>query len=276
MTGTILVVEDDETSRNMLAYLLDKAGYQVRTAGDGREALEQSRSQHPDLIVMDVQMPVLDGYQAARECKNDPALHHIPIVAVTAVAMVGDREKVFAAGFDAYITKPIVPEEVVAQIETMLPADRRAHPVAQAPSAGHAVHAAQAAMPLRSESGRVLVIDDREDNLKLMGLILEPAGYEVDLASSAPEAVAAARATPPDLIISDIHLADGTGYELLDELRLDPVLSAIPVVLISSSLPYGPPGQRHIAMGARDLIVRPIDPSELLARVAVALGKAGS
>src|SRR5207245_2958993 len=92
---------------------------------DGEKGLEMANRERPDLIVCDVHLPTLDGYQVAARLKGDPGFRHVPLVAVTAMAMVGDRDKVLAAGFDGYIAKPIVPETFVSEIERFLPANVR-------------------------------------------------------------------------------------------------------------------------------------------------------
>src|SRR3989442_2211045 len=114
---SILVVEDDAPSLHLMTYLLKSFGHNVTAALDGEEALLAAEQQRPDVIVCDIQLPKLDGYDVVRRLKRDPALHAIPVIAVTALAMVGDRDRVLSAGFDGYIGKPIVPETFVSQIE---------------------------------------------------------------------------------------------------------------------------------------------------------------
>src|SRR5438128_2256088 len=100
-----------------MAYLLRIFGHTVAAAEDGRQGIEAAHREHPDLIVCDVQMPDMDGYEVARHLKSDPELRATPLVAVTALAMVGDRDRVLAAGFDGYLAKPINPETFVRQME---------------------------------------------------------------------------------------------------------------------------------------------------------------
>ncbi len=103
----ILIVEDDETSLYLMRVLIENQGGAVIEARDGVEALEKASEHVPDLILMDMQLPGLDGYEATRRIKADQSLSHIPIVAVTAYAMKGDREKTMEAGCSGYISKPI-------------------------------------------------------------------------------------------------------------------------------------------------------------------------
>ena len=108
-----------------MTYLLRAFGYTPHAAADGEAGLEAARGEPFDLIVCDIQLPVMDGYEVARRLKADPALRTVPLVAVTALAMVGDRDKVLAAGFDGYIAKPIDPETFVRQIEAYLRPEKR-------------------------------------------------------------------------------------------------------------------------------------------------------
>jgi CheY-like chemotaxis protein len=116
----ILIVEDDGTSLELMTYLLAAFGHTPLIASDGLEGLQIARREKPQLILIDVHMPRLDGYGLVRQLKMEPRLQTIPLVAVTALAMVGDRDKALAAGFDGYIAKPIDPETLIAQLELFL------------------------------------------------------------------------------------------------------------------------------------------------------------
>ncbi|MCB9676043.1 MAG: response regulator [Alphaproteobacteria bacterium] len=117
----ILLVEDNEMNRDMLSRRLKRRNFDVDLAVDGQEALDMTRSANPDLILLDMSLPVKDGWTVAQELKADAATKTIPIIALTAHAMVGDREKALAAGCDEYETKPIDFKRLVAKIEAMLP-----------------------------------------------------------------------------------------------------------------------------------------------------------
>jgi two-component system cell cycle response regulator DivK len=103
----ILVADDKASSRELIRTLLEHEGYEISEAADGQEAVEVARATLPDLILLDIQMPRLDGYAAVREMRQDDRLKTLPIVALTASAMHSDRDRVFEAGFSAYITKPV-------------------------------------------------------------------------------------------------------------------------------------------------------------------------
>jgi two-component system cell cycle response regulator DivK len=114
--SVILLIEDNEQNRYLATFLLEQHGYQVVSASDGQLGIEAAQSLAPDLILLDIQLPVMDGYAVARALRDIPSLRDIPIIAVTSYAMVGDREKCLEAGCNAYIEKPINPETFVAEI----------------------------------------------------------------------------------------------------------------------------------------------------------------
>ena len=116
----ILLVEDQEMNRDMLSRRLKKRGYDVLIAVDGAEGLEKARSEAPELILMDMSLPVIDGWEATRQLKADEATRGIPVVALTAHAMSTDREKALEAGCDAYETKPVELPKLLETIEKLL------------------------------------------------------------------------------------------------------------------------------------------------------------
>jgi CheY-like chemotaxis protein len=118
---TILIVEDNEMNRVMLSRRLQRKGYNVLIAVDGEMGIDVARGKAPDLILMDMSLPVMDGWEATRRLKADDALEHIPVIALTAHAMANDRDKAFEAGCDDYDTKPIDLPRLLAKIEALLP-----------------------------------------------------------------------------------------------------------------------------------------------------------
>lgn len=120
MGSRILLIEDNPTNLELITYLLTAFGHTTVTAADGAAGVEAALRLKPDLVLCDLALPRLDGYGVARRLKADPATREVPLVAVTASAMGGDRDRVIAAGFDGYISKPIDPETFVAEVETYL------------------------------------------------------------------------------------------------------------------------------------------------------------
>ena len=121
MSKRILVVEDQEDNRRIVRDLLTSAGYEMIEAVNGEEGVAMAQTHRPDLILMDIQLPGLDGYEATRRIKANPALRQIPIIAVTSYALSGDDAKAMAAGCDAYVTKPFSPRLLLAKIREYLP-----------------------------------------------------------------------------------------------------------------------------------------------------------
>jgi two-component system cell cycle response regulator DivK len=120
MTRRILVIEDQEDLRRILRHLLEGSGYVVTEAADGAEGVAKAQIEEPDLILMDIQLPVLDGYEAARQIKANPRLATTPMIAVSSFAMKGDEEKARAAGCDHYVTKPYSPIQLLRTIRILL------------------------------------------------------------------------------------------------------------------------------------------------------------
>jgi CheY-like chemotaxis protein len=118
---TILIVEDNEMNRDMLSRRLERRGYTVLIAIDGATGIDVARSGAPDLILMDMSLPVVDGWEATRLLKSDPALRQIPVIALTAHAMASDRDNALEAGCDDYDTKPIELPRLLAKIAALLP-----------------------------------------------------------------------------------------------------------------------------------------------------------
>ena len=120
MSKRILVVEDQEDNRRILRDLLGNAGYELIEAESGEEALAVLAKERPDLILMDIQLPVMDGYEATRRIRSDPEMKGIPIIAVTSYALAGDEAKALNAGCNAYVAKPFSPRALLAKVREYL------------------------------------------------------------------------------------------------------------------------------------------------------------
>ena len=121
MSKRILLVEDQPDNRQIIRDLLAATDYELTEAENGEQALAAVAKQRPDLILMDIQLPIMDGYEATRRIKADPALRSIPIIAVTSYALSGEEQKARAAGCDGYVTKPYSPRLLLAKIRELLP-----------------------------------------------------------------------------------------------------------------------------------------------------------
>jgi two-component system cell cycle response regulator len=254
-----------------MVYLLTAFGHQVLEAHEGAVGIERVRREQPDLILVDIHMPRMDGYEVARILSADPECGQIPLVAVTALAMVGDRERILASGFSGYIAKPIDPESFSAQVGGYL---REGH----APVRSFAAHLEEESSVAPSSPGRklavVLFVDNTQVNIDLVRGTLEPSGYEVFAALSAKEGLDMALRTKPDLILSDVYMPRQDGYEFMRMVQADPALAQIPFVFLSSSVWSTREQERALLQGARKFISRPIEPSVLLSELAACLLKA--
>jgi two-component system cell cycle response regulator len=267
----MLVIEDNAINLELMTYLLSAWGHETVTAPDGAAGLALARTIGPGLIICDIQMPGTDGYAVARTLKSDPALKTIPLVAVTAFAMVGDEEKSLQAGFDAHVPKPIDPRQFMAVLERLLP-PAASHPREPAAPGPHDMPASPRVAvddALRAPRAglTILLVDDTEANLEFKVSLLEPAGYAVRSAAGGTQALALAREQPVDLIVSDVVMAGGGGFDLLSAVRADPALRATPFLFLTATARDSVSQARGLALGADAYLLRPVEPPYLLAEI---------
>lgn len=267
----ILVIEDNVVNLELMCYLLQAYGHRTQSAMDGATGLARARRETPALVVCDLQMPVLDGYGVATAMRADPALRAVPLVAVSAAAMVGDRERALAAGFDAHIAKPIDPQTFVPLVQGFLHAPA---PVPAASDTGASLGRAQVPAELRApRPGLVLLmVDDKPGQLEFKRELLEPAGYAVQTAGDAEAAWALLQAAPFDGVVSDVVMPGDSGFMLLQRVRADPRLHGLPFLFLTSTACDSASIQQALAMGADAYLMRPMDPQVLLRELRKALG----
>ncbi len=264
----ILIIEDHVDNLELMSYLLKAFGYATLAAGDGPAGLELAAREEPELIICDIQLPGIDGYEVARRLKNDARLRKIPLVGITALAMVGDRDRVLRAGFDGYIPKPIAPETFVGDIEVFLkPGQHRSAMRVAAMESREEPRRQLAGENRQGDRGTILVVDDVAANRELARSIFEPSGFTVRLAEDVDSAIQSAAEHLPDLILSDVNMPHATGFELLLRLRSDPRLRPVPVVLITGTAPPEMIADHALATGAAKFLRRPIDSSVLLREI---------
>jgi two-component system cell cycle response regulator len=266
MPTRILIIEDNPANLELMTYLLKAFGHVPLIAQSGEQGLVMAHREKPDLIICDIQLPGMDGYSLARQIKASDALLAVPLVAVTALAMVGDRAVVLATGFDGYISKPIDPEKFVAHIEAFLRPDQRSNRAAAAVST-------PVALPAKTKHATILAVDDQAVNLSLKRSILEPLGYVVLTANGMAQALELARETPPDLIVSDVMMADGSGFDFIKAVKADPRLKHVPFVFVTSTYCNEASRAKGLALGAQRFLFRPIEPQELLAEIEACLAE---
>lgn len=228
MSHRILIVEDNENNRGLFRDILTFHGYEVSVAADGREGVALARELMPDLILMDIQMPGMDGMTAIGILKGDPATSRLKIIALTSFAMRGDQEKFLGSGFDDYLSKPIDTRELPRIIKDHLSPASSYNPAEMAIDDGSVTIKQGGNMP-----GTILVIDDNIQNRTLLRDVLTHYGFAVLLAENGAEGVAAAGEHNPDLILMDIQMPGMNGLEAGRLLRSDSRTKNIKILALS-------------------------------------------
>lgn len=267
MPTRIVVMEDNEANLQLMAYLLRAFGYEPLAACDGEQGLALLASKTPDLIICDLDMPKINGFEVARELRSRLELRHIPLVAVTALAMVGDRDKVLKAGFDGYIPKPISPEEFVSQIEAFLPPEKHSHALLKS----DATQTPPTQLPPKRAT--VLAVDDSPTNLSLIRSMLEPFGYEVITAKGYQEAVKLSQERDFDLILSDLRKPGKSGVSFLEWVKQNPQARETPFLLLCSSPFAKEERERIVSLGVDKILDRSVDPKFLVEEIEAVLKK---
>lgn len=268
MPARILIIEDNVDNQELMSYLLNAFGYATLCADNGVTGIELASKDQPDVILCDIRLPGIDGYEVARRLKQDARLRAIPLIAITAFAMRDDRDRALVAGFKGYITKPITPETFVSEVVALMSSEHRQNPVdVPVPEKFIEPDHEEAGAPTTFR-GTILVVDNLPSNLDLARSIFEPSGFRVLLAQDIHSALMVAGQEKPDVILSDVNMPEGNGFELASRIRRDPVLKAVPVVLISGTLSRDEAGPlRAAAAGATKFLSRPIDPIVLLEEI---------
>ncbi|SFB92177.1 response regulator [Massilia yuzhufengensis] len=209
----ILIIEDNPANVELMAFLLTAYGHTPISAPDGARGIAEARAQRPDLVACDVNLPGMNGFAVLATLKAEPALAEVPVLAVTALAMAGDREKVLAAGFDGYISKPIEPESFVAELEAFLPGAGVPPPPAAA--AHQARNTAVPVPPTQSAYPAVLLVDDDPFMLAVLADMLGDEPVRVLCANSGFDALALLEREPVEVILCDQAMPGMRGTEVL-------------------------------------------------------------
>jgi CheY-like chemotaxis protein len=252
-SNSILVVDDEELNRNLLSRHLERQGYTVATAGDGAQALRCMRVERYDLVLLDLQMPVLDGFGVLEQLRQDEKLRETPVIMLTAVA---DRDAVMTCltlGAADYIVKPPSIAVVKARIWRCLETRRLGgRPVdVKTDSAAGSV---------------VLVVDDEEMNRQLVAARVRQLGAQAVEAAGGREALPAIRRHAPDLVLLDLMMPGMDGFEVLEKMKQSPRLAQVPVIVVSG-VSDTRSAARCMELGADDYLGKPYNVVEFKARV---------
>jgi len=211
MPKKILVVEDNEANRILMRQILKYHGYDLLEAADGAAGLAMAREHMPDLILLDLQMPVMGGFAVIGELRKTPELSKLKVIAVTSFAMKGDREKALEAGFDEYVTKPIDTRKFIEIVKSFLPSEDRTlkKPV-------------------------ILCVDDEPANLKLLENILVPRGYEVVSAANGKDALLKIKTRTIDLLLLDLMMPEMDGLQVSRKIKENKKYRNIPIVMLTA------------------------------------------
>ena len=268
------MVEDNPLNLKLVRDVLQVAGYHVIEAHSGEEGLRVAQEDPPDLVLMDLQLPGIDGTETLRRLRQGGLGRDVPVVAVTAFAMAEDRQRASLAGFDGYVEKPISVRALPGQVEAFL--SRASEATGETSGSSEATGKTSGVGAVTGNTSgvgavmdfpvTVLAVDDQPANLRLLDAVLTPRGHRVLTASSGAEAFALLETEDIDLVLLDIVMPGMDGHEVCRSIRSTPATEFLPIVMITASGSE----QRLAALesGADDFVTKPFDQSELLARVA--------
>jgi two-component system, cell cycle response regulator len=266
MTARILIVDDMPANTRLLEAKLAAEYYQVSSARDGFEALVIARDWQPDLILLDVMMPGMDGYECCRQLKDDAITLHIPVVMVTALGEPGERLRGLEAGADDFLTKPVDYDTLMTRVRSLVRLKRLLDEWRARGDTARALGLSTDRVMIPSIAGaRALVVDDWDQSAQSIQEALAGDGVISAHARDCTEAIGMTAAVNFDLVVVNLSLADEDPLKLISMLRASDTTHETPLLLV------GEPGEkdrilRGFELGANDWLVQPIDPHELRAR----------
>jgi two-component system cell cycle response regulator len=273
MTARVLVVDDSLSNVKLLEAKLTAEYFEVVTAFNGIEALAKVEECDPDIILLDVMMPGMDGFEVARRIKGNPKTAHVPVVMVTALDQPSDRVAGLDAGADDFLTKPVDDAALFARVRSLVRLKLMTDELRMRESTGQSMGLIDPAQTLidNNPTGRILIIEDRPESVAWFNTALAPAN-EVSSVDSFEEALVRVRGGDYDLIVVSLGLRGFDGLRLCSQLRSLPEGRNVPILVLVSD------GDRRkltqaLEMGVNDYLTRPVDKNELTARVRTQLRK---
>ena len=266
MSARILIVDDNPLNVKLLTAKLAHDYYVVSTAGSGAEALAKLESEKPDIVLLDVMMPELDGFETCRKIKSNPATSYIPVVMVTALSDVADRVKGLEAGADDFLTKPINDLALMSRIRSLLRLKmvmdewrlrESTVSVFKAPDPEDGLGA--------TKGGHAVLLEDSAADRQLIVTTLAHLAVRITFAATVAEAVTLAQNDDCDLVLASLDLKNEDGLLICPQLRTREATRQLPILLLTSESEMAR-AAKGLDLGANDYLVRPIDANELLAR----------
>ncbi len=257
-TKKILYVEDNDDNIYMLKPRLERKGYEVLIAGDGKEGIYLANNKKPDLILMDLELPVLDGWEATKHLKKDPNTRHIPIIALSARVMEDDRIRAIDAGCDDFDTKPVEFKSLITKIHSFLPDESESVDEDKVVVEDHR---------------KILIVDDNDDNRYTLSEFLKREGFtNLETAENGKIGLDKLNDNNFDLVLLDLKMPEMDGIEALRNIKSNDNLRHIPVIMISAADEIENVTQ-CIEIGAEGFLTKPFNSMLLRARVNASLGK---
>jgi two-component system cell cycle response regulator len=273
MTARVLVVDDIISNVKLLEAKLSAEYFEVSSAYNGVECLAKVDEVQPDIVLLDVMMPGMDGFEVCRRIKNNPKTAHVPVVMVTALDQPSDRVAGLEAGADDFLTKPVDDAALFARVRSLVRLKMMTDELRMRETTGQSMGLVDPAMTLvdANPTGRVLVIEDRPDSVAWFATALAPA-QEVSSVDTFEEALVRVRGGDFDLIIVSLGMRGFDGLRLCSQLRSLPEGRNVPILVVVSDSDRRKLAQA-LEMGVNDYLTRPVDKNELVARVRTQMRK---
>jgi two-component system cell cycle response regulator len=266
MTARILIVDDVPANTRLMEARLAAEYYESATAHDGEAAIVLARDWQPDILLLDVMMPGIDGFETCRRLKSDPLTQHIPVVMITTLEDSGERVRGLEAGADDFLSKPVDFPTLFARVRSLVRLKRLLDEWRKRSETARALGLAAANLAPPSVAGsQVLIVEDAADAAEFIGAALGQDGIATSLAGSEAETLAAVGCTGFDLIVLSLSLSGEDPLRLASRLRAAEATQDVPLLLLADAA-HRDRLLRGADLGANDWLLRPLDPNELRAR----------
>jgi two-component system cell cycle response regulator len=269
MTARVLVVDDILPNVKVLSAKLLSEYYEVIAAYSGKEALEKIEKEHPDIVLLDVMMPEMDGFEVCHIIKNNPSTMHVPVVMVTALSEISDRVKGLEAGADDFLTKPVNDTALFARVKSLVRLKMVVDEWRLRERTSDQLGVLQA-MSLQEveqlQGSKILVVDDLPIEAKRLEETLTAESYHVHVVADPSQLMAEAQKSDYDLIVVSLTLSSEDGLRLCSQIRSNEHTRQTPVLLVDDSADIKKTA-RALDLGGNDYLLRPYDKAELRARV---------